>query len=460
MRSSLARLDVLLGYVAQALNIGGLLLLLPLILRHLSPSETGLWFIFLSIATFAQLAELGFQPTIARNLAYALAGATELKKTGLQQLPASTASPNADLVANIILATRKIYAYIGAFCAAVLILVGTAYVYYSARQLPHLEQYVGAWLLFSAGQIAVLYFGYLNSLLLGSGRVRKVNLLVIINRLALVVFAAIALILNTGLLGLGAASLASAIAGRSIAFVFTRKWMLEHESPQTAHAVNRSVTIILHNAYRLGLVQLGAFFIQRGSIFIVTTFLGLQAAGEYGLTATLLITLLTVSGYVAQMHVPLMSYLQAAQDFGKLKAVYGRNLVFANAVFILGFSIILFFSGSLLSMIGSKTNLLDRPLLLLFGTVLFLELNHSIAATYLTTTNDVPFLKSALLSGAAIFIASLLAIKFFGLWGVIAVQGIVQLCYNNWKWPSVAMRHLNTNLLATFKLGLQDVLKK
>jgi O-antigen/teichoic acid export membrane protein len=460
MRSSLARIDVLIGYVAQALNIGGLLLLLPLVLTHLNQSETALWFIFLSIATFAQLAELGFQPTIARNLAYALAGTLELRRIGLQEIPVSNNPPNSDLVADIIIAAKRLYFYIVSFCAAVLLVIGTAYVYYSARDLFNIKQYIVAWLLFSIGQIANLYFSYFNALLLGSGKVRTVNSLVIISRSSLVVFAAIALTLNSGLLGLGAASLAAAITGRVFAYIFTRKWLLEHRRRRTAETVNKAVAVIWHNAYRLGLVQLGAFFIQRGSIFIVTTFLGLHAAARYGLTATLMITLLTVAGYVAQMHVPMMSYLQAGRKFEQLRTVYGRNLVFANVVFILGFALIALFSKTALSLIGSKTELLDAPMLMLFGLVLLLELNHSVAATYLTTTNAVPFLAAALISGAATFIASVIAVRVFGLWGVIIVQGVVQLSYNNWKWPMLAMRHMGTNLLTVFKLGLKDILKR
>ena len=55
------------GFLAQGLNIGTGLLLLPMILRYLKPDEIGLWFVFMSLAGLAQLLELGFQPTIAQE---------------------------------------------------------------------------------------------------------------------------------------------------------------------------------------------------------------------------------------------------------------------------------------------------------------------------------------------------------------------------------------------------------
>ena len=52
------------------------------------------------------------------------------------------------------------------------------------------------------------------------------------------------------------------------------------------------------------------------------------------------------------------------------------------------------------------------------GVILLLELNHSIAASYLTTTNQVPFLEAALVSGAVDHAAQPLAGPSLGNLGV------------------------------------------
>ena len=68
----LTRGDVLWGYIAQVLNIGAGLILLPILLRNLSPEDVGLWFVFISLAALAQLLELartapGFRDDIGRR---------------------------------------------------------------------------------------------------------------------------------------------------------------------------------------------------------------------------------------------------------------------------------------------------------------------------------------------------------------------------------------------------------
>ena len=73
--------------------------------------------------------------------------------------------------------------------------------------------------------------------------------------------------------------------------------------------------------------------------------------------------------------------------------------------------------------------------------IYLLELNHGpLCAAFLMTENQVPFLPAALGSGLAIVAIGLVlaAHTSLGVWSVIIAQGVVQLTYNNWKWPTLA----------------------
>ncbi|HEY0129937.1 MAG TPA: hypothetical protein VGB57_00935, partial [Allosphingosinicella sp.] len=69
---------VAIGLVAQLLQYGGALLMLPLVLTRLSAAEVAIFYVFLTIQGLSLLADLGFQPTFARAFASAFAGASEL----------------------------------------------------------------------------------------------------------------------------------------------------------------------------------------------------------------------------------------------------------------------------------------------------------------------------------------------------------------------------------------------
>jgi hypothetical protein len=84
-------------------------------------------------------------------------------------------------------------------------------------------------------------------------------------------------------------------------------------------------------------------------------------------------------------------------------------------------------------------------------------MNHSIAGIYLSTTNKIPFLSASIFSGSAIFISSILAVPHMGLAGLVMAQGLVQMAYNNWKWPLAAIEHIGLSKRLILMLGLKRI---
>ena len=89
-------------------------------------------------------------------------------------------------------------------------------------------------------------------------------------------------------------------------------------------------------------------------------------------------------------------------------------------------------------------DILPFDLLLVLLVSVLLEMNHSNAATYLTTKNEVPFLSSSLISGVVIVVASIISVVVLelGLLGVLLSYFLTQLSFNNWYWPYVAFKDL------------------
>ena len=101
----------------------------------------------------------------------------------------------------------------------------------------------------------------------------------------------------------------------------------------------------------------------------------------------------------------------------------------------------------LLELIHSDTMFIPTEMLLLYLLFQILEKNHSIAAGFIQADNRIPFFIPSLVSGGVTLLLIWLLLDIFdmGLWGIILAPGIVQLCYQNWKWPWTLYKELNQN---------------
>ena len=453
--------DMLWGYIAQSLNIGAGLILLPIILHYFNSEDVGLWFVFITLASLAQLLEFGFQPTLARNTAYVYAGAQSLNKHGLPSQYEPAGQLNILLLADLVKASRTIYRIVAALAAIVLLGLGSFYISTLLTPKQSTISSLLAWVFFASGYVSSFYFGYYNGLLQGRGDITAANKIVAATRGGLVLFGAAAVIAGWGLLGLGVASLLSSVGGRLMAWRYFNASM-PHELAMAIAAPSKDgllIRTLWHNASRLGAVQIGAFLVQRGNILIASSFIGLTAAASYGMTITILMTLMTVALVINQVQMPHMYALQAEGKRSQLKSVYGESLIIGWLVYLIGFSVIGLWGHLLLEIIGSKTEILPVEQLLILGLIFLLELNHIVAANYLTTANYIPFISASIWSGIATMILSLTLIKPIEIWGLIAAQGLVQLAYNNWKWPIEAVRHLGSKITEILSDGSLRIVK-
>lgn len=437
--------DLVWGYLAQALNIGAGLLLLPIVLRYLPQEDVGLWFVFLTLGGLAQLLEFGFQPTISRNTSYIFAGATSLVSRGVPE--SFDASQKADpyLLAQLVAASRLIYRAVALGASVVLLLGGSVYIFTLLTPGQQLINSLAAWICYACGSIANFYFGYVNALLQGRGSVSAANKVIIAARVTMLILGIATLTAGMGLLGLGIAMLVSSILGRFLALRLLASDLTTRTALKLASYISgRPVAKTLwHNASRLGIVSICAFLIQRANILIASSFLGLAVAASFSLTVTILMVLFSVSMVIVQVRLPHLARAQSHADSTVLQAMYGELIFIGWATYLAGFIALLFIGPTILVLIGTKTTLLPTWQLLIYGAILALEMNHSIAATYLSTQNSIPFVRSSVLSGLTTLALSLALVDEYQVFGLLTAQGIVQLGYNNWKWPYLVRKQLD-----------------
>ena len=451
--------DLLWGYAAQVLNIGLGLIMLPVLVRYMSPAEVGLWFVFITLISLVQLLELGFMPTLSRNFAYIYAGTQKLSAFGLQDN--GNGPLNISLLANLVAAARWTYLWITLVAAAVLIFGGTIYITRLLQPEHDTFKVLAGWFALVVGSIINLYFNYLNAVLLGRGDVTAANKVVIGSRSIQVIFGVISVVAGFGLLGLGIASILSAIISRVLArrYVFTRQHPEMIGLVANAEGTKILIGTLWHNASRFGIVLLGVFLIWRANIFIASSYLGLEDAASYGLAVQIFTLLNTIATVPFNLSLPKLNSLRARKKNAEVYKTFSALLVSAIIMYVIAALFVLFMGNYLLDIIGSSTKLPNNWIMLLMAVVFLLEINHGTCSNFITTGNHVPFVHAAVISGLCIVVLSVFLAPIYGLGGLVMSQGVVQVLYNNWKWPMEVGKIFNVPYFKMLFNGL-IVLKK
>lgn len=434
---------VAVGIAAQALQYGVALMMLPFVVTRLPPAEVGIWYIFVTVQGLALLSDFGFQPTIARAFASAYAGAAEIQTHGLAE--EAVGDPNYLLMGRLLKAARILYLGMAVSVLMLLLTAGTAYVHHIAiGQVRDLHRVEIAWLVFACSTATYLYLTWVSPLLLGTGRITQNYLFVIASRGGFALIAIAALLLGGGLLGLAIANLVANIFARLIAQVMARPILGAIRVHDTKQQSVRSVLRALWpNAGRMGLVSVGGFLTTRWNVLVLSMFVGLAPSGSYAISLQILTALGMVAMLPTQVALPQIVGLRVQGALGGLRRLLQERVLFYLLVYVVGAAMLVLIGQGLFQLIGSKVQLLPRPLLALLAVVMLLELNHSNFAFIITTGNKVPFVRPSLLSAGAIVLFSTgAAWAGAGVLGVILSQGLVQLAYNNWKWPLTVWQEL------------------
>ena len=129
-------------------------------------------------------------------------------------------------------------------------------------------------------------------------------------------------------------------------------------------------------------------------------------------------------------------------------------------IFIIGVIVLATIGIPLVTLIKSNTPL-PVTMVLFMGFYKFLETDHSMFASYITYSNDVPYVPSSLVSACCILVGGFLVVSFtdFGIYGLMAVTALVEVAYAGWRWPLYVLKDLNVSLRSMIKIGFGELIK-
>lgn len=454
------KIGVLWVYISSIVNVGSSLILLPFVLHFLTTKEVGIWFVFITIVGASQLIEIGFQSTLTRNIAYIYEGMQFLSKIGMPEIKGKK-QINYRLLGELISSAKLIYLMFAGIGALLLFMVGYFYVPKLLEYSIDFQKYQFIWFLFAIGGILNIHNGMIIGILYGKGDFIIVSKINVVSKIILIITGICGLYFNYGLISIGVSNIIGSLVSKFLlSKILGKKILFSKINFSNLEKEINLLKILSVNAFKISIVQIGGFLIQRANIIIVTSFMGPSDSSSYSLTISLLLTLSGISMAICQIQLPKISRLQIYSNKKSLAIKYGELIFISTFIYITGCIFIYFFGNYLLAIIGSKVNLLDNLYLIILMAIFLLEMNHSLAGSYLTTLNKIPFLSASLISGLIISILTLLLIPKFGILAVLLIQGIVQLSFNNWKWPFEVEKLLNYNQYELFKIGANSTFSK
>lgn len=367
------------------------LLVLPLLLRRLSPPEIAVWYLLSTIITLQTLADLGFAPTFTRLIAYAMGGVERIGNVTLS-VPGRLlrAEPNWPLVERIWSTMRVIYWRVTVLAVLILGVLGTWSLGRPMRALDDPTRGWIAWGIVLAVSAAMLWANAFSAYLQGLNQVALYRRWEALTSLGAILTSFAVLLLGGRLLALVAANQGWALIN------LVRNWQLarvveggrfrsfgrsgldaEVFAAAWPPAWRSGVGILLSR----GVVQAsGLIYAQVASAGALSTYL-------VALRAIQMVSDLSQAPFSSK--IPLLARLRSEGRFDDQLAIARRAMRMTYWLFVAGYIAIGLSGMALFQIIGSSVAFADPRLWALLGLGFFVERYGAMHIQLYSTTNHI-----------------------------------------------------------------------
>ena len=456
--------DIIWSYLAQLFSIASGILVLPFVLNKLSSEEIGFNYILLTLSSFVNIFDFGFSSQFSRNITYVFNGASCLQKNGIVN---SILLDHIDykLLKTLIYTARYLYCRLSICIALFLLIFGTFYIYILTNNFILIPNFWLIWFIYIISIYFNIYFLYYNSLLLGRGLIKEYQKAIILTKCFYIGISILLLFNGCGLLSIVIANMISPFINRYICYRCF--YTVDVKNAISLYLVSideikATFKILWYNAKKIGLVYLACFAVSQTGMFFSGMYLSLEDIASYGLMLQLVGIVSLLSSTMISIQIPYFSSCRVKNESQELIKKFSMSLVIFYILFLLGSVLLVVFIPSLLHLIKSNVALPSIWILVLCLVIRLLETNHSNFASLIMSNNNVPFVKAALISGCGIIVGLIIVLNFtnWGILGIVIVPGIVQGCYQNWKWPKDICREFNINYFNLIRLGIDESWKR
>ena len=438
-------------FVLNALRFASGIFLLPLLLHSLSTPDLGFYYVLLNIAAMAPLMDLGLLISVERSVAYATAGATELRAHGLNPAEQGTRKrPNYLLLWQLLATTRAAYARIALILLLVLGLAGTLITSFRVSQTSSPTITWIALALTVVSCVFEIYTSWWNAFLRGMNHMLLSLRILVLAYVVKLALACCFLLAGGGLLSIPAAGVFSSLLAQTL----SRRACLRHLPVPEGSAVSRDTIaslfrVLWPNSWRAGLQLLSGYLGTNASGLICIFAFGLTVNAQYGLSVQVATMIQSMSMVWFSVKWPMVSQYRARHDHAGLRTMILPRLWLQIATYALLALPAFFIGPKLLVLIGSGKAIIPEHwffLLLLTG---LLDTQAVFWTTLLSTENQIPSMRAVILTNIASVLLAMLLINTtdLKLGALIAAPLVAGSVFNYWYWPKAGARSLHTTWL-------------
>lgn len=461
MKPKIAKYDVLLNYIGTFVSMFSNFLILPFMLLYMRSDTMGLWYVYLSLGGIVTLFDFGFNPTIARNIAYCWSGARQIQKQGISNCVNEEVDYR--LFASIWKTCRWIYFLIASLAFALLIVFGSLYINNIAREIISLRLYL-SWMLYCVGIFLNLYYGYYATMLRGVAAISYLNIAIIVSRVFQLLMSAIMLYLGFDILAVAIGYFMYGILYRIMAKQFLLNYQgigervkcYFHEILTTE--IISTFKIMWYNAWRDGIVSVSTYICNQALTLILSFYFSLEETGGYSLIVQIVTALVTVAATLYTAYQPNLQAFSLRGEKDKLKKIMSMVMVVYWGIVLGGMGVLVLAGKSVLGIFKPELNI-STFMICLVGIYQILLKRQAVFASYISNMNQVIYMKAFILSGSlsigvAWFVAANICQNIYVL---IGIQVISQAVYNNWHWSSYVKKSLDIKSIEMLSIGIKEL---
>lgn len=390
-------------------------LVLPLLLRRLTPAEISVWWLLSTVISLQSLADLGFAPTFTRLIAYGMGGASDLR--GAPAASAASAGPNWELIERVWSTMRVVYGRMTLLAALPLAVFGT---WALVRPMRALDDPVQGWICWGvvfAASATVFWANAYAAYLQGVNQVALLRRWEALTSIATTITLFVVLLMGGRLLGLVIASQVWALMN------VVRNWQLAR-IVNDGRAIRFRRTGIDHDtfvvawpaAWRSGL---GISF-SRGVLYasglIYAQVADAPALATYLLAFRWIQLVSEFSQAPFYSKIPVLARLRSEGRIADQLAMAKRGMQAAYWTYVAGFVSIGVAGTGALAAIGSRVAFADSSLWVLLGLGFFVERYGAMHIQLYSTTNHIIWHIATGVTGALYLAVSLGLLSILGVY--------------------------------------------
>lgn len=442
----------MMAWASYFVRFGSALFVLPLILKFFTPVEQSFWFFISTIIGFAMLADSGFGGTLIRAASYFHAGADYVPRTRKEYDEIDKIekkSPNYTSLVNLLTTANRIYIYLALFALVMLASGGTAAAWNIIELSGHQTTIWIAYLIVFPYSFFMILAVKWSSFMRGLGYVAAEARFGAFQGLIRVIVFIIMLLSHLGIAYLIAFMFIESVTR----FIYLRWFVLKWFRDRQIKIENRNYfdSVIFRSiwtaTWRTGLLFWGSYGIQSGTSILASQLKDPVMMASFLFTMRLVTFVLNLARAPFYTNVPTIYELAATKDMQGLREKTARYIFIGLGVMVSGFLVMGFLGNPVLELLKIETRFIPLTIFAIIAVTEILDLHASFHATLYTSTNHVPFVLPATISGALIILLGFIAMPRYGLIGIVGTKFVIQFLFNNWYAPTLSLKLLKWPLL-------------